>query len=223
MTSSPPVAASKKQVPPYVPFKTFSNTLTGWETALPARVDRTLFRSFSGAMQSWLIGTLRYFELIDEDGHPTDRLKRLLAAQGHDREKHVADMVKRGYPFVFANNLDLSKATLGQLQDRFKETGLQGDTIRKAMALFMALAKAGGMTISPFLKMPRQRRTVAPGGSSRPKGGPKGNAPPKPPATSIATKTPTQMLIDILDLEEMGDEEQQAVWTLLRYLKKRGS
>lgn len=31
------------------------------------------------------------------------------------------------------------------------------------------------------------------------------------------------MLYELLNLEEMGEEEQAAVWTLLRYLKKRGS
>jgi hypothetical protein len=50
---------------------------------------------------------------------------------------------------------------------------------------------------------------VTPGASSTPPSQPQ----PQP-------LTPFQVLYEMLDLEEMGEEEQSAVWTLLRYLKK---
>ena len=37
------------------------------------------------------------------------------------------------------------------------------------------------------------------------------------------TKTPFEVLYELLDIDEMSEEQQQAVWTLLRFLKKRGS
>jgi hypothetical protein len=189
---------TKAQSPPYLPYKTFSTTLAGWATALPARIDRTLFRSFSGAMQSWLIGTLRYFELIDPEGHPTDKLKRLVVAtEGPERQKLIADLVRRGYPFVFANDLDLSKATAGQLQDRFKDAGLQGDTVRKAMALFMALAKDAGMQLSPYLKMPRQRRSNGPAQRAVPTKTPRAASPEKQPAVPPAGDSMTMKVVSL--------------------------
>ena len=214
--------APDKLTPPYLPYKTLANTLAGWSVGIPGRIDRSLFRSFSGAMQSWLISTLKYFHLIDGAGSPTSRLERLVASEGPERQKVFAEMVKQGYQFVFANNLDLSKATAGQIQDRFKDTGLQGDTIRKATALFMALAKEAGMPLSPYLKLPRQRR-----GNGVAKTVPrrKADESPVPPVTPSSpvdqpSKTPVQMLIDMLNIEGMDDAEQQAVWTLIRYLKK---
>ncbi|MGH9894989.1 MAG: hypothetical protein ACREA0_24015, partial [bacterium] len=44
-----------------------------------------------------------------------------------------------------------------------------------------------------------------------------------PPPQPSAAKTPMQTLIDILDPEAMSKEEQEAVWVLIRYLKKGAS
>lgn len=216
-----------KSVPPYLPYKTFANTLAGWTAAgVPGRIDRTLFRSFSGAMQNWVISTLRYFNLIDVDGHPTARLHGIVSAEGEERQRLVAQVVKEGYGFVFAGKLDLATATAGQIQDRFKETGLQGDTVRKAVALFLALAAESGMKLSPYMKLPRQRRqngskppAKKPAMASRPLSAVAVTAPARTPTSA----SPVQTLIDMLDIQEMDDAEQAAVWTLIRYLKKRGS
>ena len=98
--------------------------------------------------------------------------------------------------------------------------------MRKAVALFLALATESGMKLSPYMKLPRQRRQ----NGSRPTA--------KKPAAANATTsavastlpmrthqsaTPVQTLIDMLDIQEMDDAEQAAVWTLIRYLKKRGT
>ena len=39
--------------------------------------------------------------------------------------------------------------------------------------------------------------------------------------SNTASKTPAELLLEILDPEAMSDEEQSAVWTLLKYLKKQ--
>jgi hypothetical protein len=215
-----------KLTPPYLPSKTLMNTVSNWrQIGLPNRIDRTLFRSFSGAIQTWLIGTLRYFALIDEHGTPTDRLQRLVKAERPEMQKILADMVRTGYPFVFVPGFDLSKATAGQIQDKFRATGLQGDTVRKAMALFMALAKEAGMPLSPFMKVPRQRSQNGPRKTPQksPKP-PKGQFTPAPEHTAtIVQAKPFDVIYGMLDMELMSEEEQSAVWTLLRYLKKGGS
>jgi hypothetical protein len=47
-------------------------------------------------------------------------------------------------------------------------------------------------------------------------------SPPQAPAPPIEGKKPSEILLTHLDLKEMDDEQQAAVWTLLKYFKSRG-
>lgn len=45
--------------------------------------------------------------------------------------------------------------------------------------------------------------------------------PPPPTAPPPAAQDPVSVLVSIIDMATMSEEEQQAVWTLIRYLKRR--
>ena len=212
----------RKPVPPYLPYKTFMNALASWRVALPSRIDRSLLGSYSGAMQGWLLATLRYFALIDADGHPTGKLQHLVAADGQERQKLLGEFVRQGYPFLFRDGFDLSKGTAAQLDEKFKDTGAQGDTVRRCVGFFMGLAKDAGVPLSPYLKM--RRKTTNGRKATARKTKAKVERIVKSPATieTAGTVTPFQVLYELLDPTDMDDAEQQAVWTLLQYLKKKG-
>ena len=210
----------RKPLPPYLPYKTFTNTLSGWRVALPNRIDRSLLGSYSGAVQGWVLATLRYFSLIDADGHPTEKLQRLVAAEGQARQKLLIELVRHGYPFLFTDGFELSKGTPAQLEEKFKGAGAHGDTVRRCVGFFMGLAKDAGVTLSPYLKMRRRR---ASNGRKTPVHKPKAPVTPEPPTPAVpgeAARPDFKVLFDLLDPANMDDAEQQAVWTLLRYLKK---
>ena len=214
----------RKQLPPYLPYRTFSNTLAGWRAALPGRIDRSVLGSYSGAMQGWVLASLRYFSLIDADGHPTGKLREVVSAEGERRTELLLALVHDGYPFLFGTGFDIASGTAAQLEEKFKDTGAKGDTVRRCMGFFMGLAKDAGVSLSPYLRPARRKAS-----NGRKKAQPRKPQPepePAPPSTSSddgrASRPDFQVLYELLDPESMDDGEQQAVWTLLMYVKRKG-
>lgn len=149
---------AKKPIPPYVAYKTFINFVNGLKAAgIPNRIDKSIIR-LSGAAQSQLIYALRFFDLIEADGKPKEALTRLVNSEGAERKKLVKEMTLRGYGFVFSSELDLNAATGKQVEELFGEHGVQGETARKAISLFLLFAKEAEIKLSPHLKVPRTRR-----------------------------------------------------------------
>lgn len=223
-----PEQGQPNPVPPYLPFTTFDNTISGWKVVLPNRIDRSLLGSYAGGTQTLLLNALKYFGLIDTEGVPTDSLRRLIAADESERPKLLAAITRQAYPFVFRNGFDLAKTTPQELRDKFAATGsVSGETLDKAISFFTALAKAADMDMSPFVKT-RQRRAGSRKSAAR-RAKPLtlanvGNIDVPPPSYHIGVvppPTPFKVLFDLLDPSLMTDAEQQAVWTLLQYIKKR--
>ena len=143
-------------------------------------------------------------------------------ASDQERPKLIAEMLRTGYPFLFTKDVDLSNITYSDLKRKFEETGAQGETASKAISFFTGMAKLADMKVSPFVAT-RQRRT---NGRKPKKTAPLPSTPtpavPPSPMTPLAagTLTPMQVLIDMLNVDDMDETEQAAVWTLIRYLKK---
>jgi hypothetical protein len=151
-------AQPKPVTTPYLPWKTVDNTISGWKVVLPSRIDRSLLGSYAGTMQALLLSALKYFRLIDTSGVPTDLLRALAVADGPERQTIIAGLVRQGYPFLFQAGFDLTKATPQQLSEKFESTGISGETKTKAISFFTAMAKAGNIELSPFVKT-RERRS----------------------------------------------------------------
>ena len=87
-------SAEGRSLPPYVPYKTFKNFLEGLRIAMPARIDRSIMGSLSGAIQSQLINALKYLKLIGPTDTPTDRLTRLVNSEkGLTSKKSVEEVL----------------------------------------------------------------------------------------------------------------------------------
>ncbi len=143
----------KKPTPPYLPYKTLTNFLERLKVGIPARIDRSVMGSFSGAAQAALFTALKYLHLIDQNHIPTEALTRLVNAQGEEREKFLKVMVGTYYPFLFKGEADdFKRMTAHQLQERFEASGVSGGTVPKSIAFFMAMAKDAGIELSPHLK-----------------------------------------------------------------------
>lgn len=159
----------KKPLPPYLSYKTFRNFIDSYAVTPIDRIDRSAMPSLSGANQSWLIGALRYFQLIKDDGRPTEDLPKFAKSQGQERKKLLRDILARSYPFVF-ESIKLESATPRQLEEQFEKTEATGDTVKKCIAFFLAAVKEADLTLSPLLRRmrysrPRNRRQTATPGS----------------------------------------------------------
>ena len=209
---------------PYGPYRTFRNYVDGLRTGMPQRIDRSVLGTLSGAAQSQLIGALRYFDFIKADGTPTDRLRKFVAADKPEQERMLREMIRNVYPFLFKESIDLQRVTPTILNDAFAKAGASGDTVRKAVVFFMFAAKDAALPLSPFIKLPRLGKAIA-RRRTRTNGGQTTVVSPGAPAPPDAapSQSPYDMLIAILDPDSMEEEEQKAVWTLIRYLKRQES
>src|ERR1035438_10278775 len=97
-------------VPPYVPYRSFRNFIDSLKQGIPARIDRSVMSSMSGALQSQLTTTLRYLMLISPTGQPTNSLPKLVNSEGPERAKAMREIITNCYPFLF-QNFDLKNAT----------------------------------------------------------------------------------------------------------------
>jgi hypothetical protein len=149
----------KKAYPPYLPYKTIGTFIDSLKVALPQRIDRSLMKSMSGGMQSALMSALAYLDLINSDtGAITEKLNRLVHSEGAERQRGLQEILTGSYPFIFEDGLQLDRATTSQLEERFKQSGASGDTLRKSVTFFLKAAKDAGLKVSPHIKGVRVSR-----------------------------------------------------------------
>lgn len=207
------------RIPPYVSYKTFKTFLDDLNVhGVPNRIDRSVLMRFSGTVGTQLLSALRWLRLIGLNDEPTDDLRNLANAHGsNDWQTTLTAVVADRYAFVM--NLDLARITPGQLSEVFRKNFTsKEDVLRKCEAFFLHAVQDAGIEINArILKRTRQQRAASPRRRARTQE-PKDTEPEETPAE---VATPYENLIEILDPSKMDDQEQQAVWTLIRYLRKQ--
>lgn len=148
-----PGERNQTRFPPYVSYRTFRNFVEQLGPRVPARIDRSYWGDmFSGSSGGHLMSALRFLELIDDKGQPTDRLRPLAGARGDDRTSVLHDIAMDSFSFVFRGFPDPQNATYGQLEDIFRTRfPLSGDLSRKCLKFFIELSNDAGITLSPFI------------------------------------------------------------------------
>lgn len=143
-------------VVPYVPFKTFLTAVDALEAGLPNQLDRSVWPSYSGAIQGQLLGAFRFLGLMDEGHCPTPALADLVSKRGARREL-LRGLIERHYRTLVA--LDLTRTSPRQLDEALRQYGLSGATHKKAVSFFLQAAQFAGMPLSVLLKA--KTRTAA--------------------------------------------------------------
>ncbi|MBV9290315.1 MAG: DUF5343 domain-containing protein [Hyphomicrobiales bacterium] len=220
--------ARPARTPPYTSYRTFKTFIHDLrEHGVPSRVDRSVLPRFSGAVGTQLMHALRFLGLTEDQGRPTPRLKELANAYGsaHWPEK-LSELLRREYAPMFA--IDLESATPSHFNEAFRKAFPAADAVvQKCVTFFLYAANDAGVKISGRVLKGRKPRSLA----TRKKGGPapgkmqeveKGPSQPGPVASLIEGEKPSEMLLRRLDPKEMDEEQQAAVWTLMKYFKARG-
>ena len=148
----------KKVIVAYVPFKTFTAALEGFERHMPAQIDNSVWPTYSGAIRSQLLGALKFLNLIDDLGHPTATLKTLVEDKAN-RKPMLRKILESSYkPVVSAGLQHMTPKMFDDLMDAY---GMTGDTQKKVSSFFLQAAKYAELPMSPLLQ---KRRT---GGTRR--------------------------------------------------------
>jgi hypothetical protein len=151
-----------KRLPPYVSYRTFRNFIDQLGPKMPARFDRSYWGAmFSGSNGGHLMGALRFLDLIDDRGQPTDRLKPLASAKGDLRMAVLRGICVDRFSFVFQGSPDPEDATYAQLEEKFAgRFPLKPDVSRKCLKFFIELSHDAGIPLSPFIT--KRFRTARP-------------------------------------------------------------
>jgi len=120
----------------------------------------------SGGNQSALLAALKWFELIDDVGAHGERLEDFVKAP--EPGAVLRKMLPQAYKFMSDGSIQIDRATGSQVEEKFRDYGLTGSTIVKAMAFFISACKEAGTPLSAHIKLPKVVRTQ---GGSKPRKG----------------------------------------------------
>jgi len=134
---------------PYLPWKTFISVLEAFSKFVPDHVHPSMWPTYSGAVKSQVLATLRFLRLIEDDGAPTELLRRIAASDPSKWPPLIKESLKQSYVSLMA--CDLTKATPGSFDAEVRKYGQDGDTHRKAASFFLQAAKYAGVPLSPLL------------------------------------------------------------------------
>lgn len=145
----------KAKTPAYVSFKTFSKFINGLqENGIPSHINRSIMDGMSGSAQSAVMGTLEFLNLVTQSGEPTTEFQQLIESNEDNRVSVLRSVIEKSYPFLFSGVIDLKRATTKHVEEAFRAQGVSGSTIVKCIAFFLAAAKASGIQVSPYVKIP---------------------------------------------------------------------
>jgi hypothetical protein len=223
--------ARSSGTPPYTSYRTFRTFIEDLqEHGVPSRIDRSVLTRFSGVVGTQLMHALRFLSLIEDDGRPTQRLKELVSAHAtaHWPEK-LLERLRQEYAPMFA--IDLETATPSHFNEAFRRAFPAAEAVvQKCVTFFLYAASDAGVQISGRVLKGRKPRSLTPRrkparpASAYPPMKESEAGPPQPQSTVPLgdTRKPSEILLAQLDPNAMDDEQQAAVWTLLRYFKARG-
>jgi hypothetical protein len=231
MLSGSSERAKSTRTPPYTSYRTFKTFIQDLhEHGVPSRIDRSVLTRFSGVVGTQLTHALRFLGLIEDDGRPTPRLKELVNAHGSENwPEKLLERLQEEYSPMFA--IDLETATPSHFNEAFRKAFPAADAVvQKCVTFFLYAANDAGVKISGRVLKGRKPRSLTP---RRKPAKPvfahpsvqeieAGPPQPRPAAPPIEGKKPSEILLMHLDPNEMDDEQQTAVWTLLKYFKSRG-
>ena len=223
-----PQAEKVERAPPYISYSSFRTMIGGLkEHGVPAQIDRSVLGNFAGSVATQLLTALRFLGLVEQDGKTLEKLNGLVEAfQTPQWGSALSGVVRDAYKPIMAH--DLKTATPNMIDKAFRESYGGADAVqKKCVTFFLHAARDASMGLSSHLskstrrpgkrgpRTPKEKSDSKGAGTPPPvKGNGEGGSPGRPPSFDA-------MLLQMLDPVQMNEEERNAVWTLILYLKKR--
>lgn len=173
------MATAKKKgagdFPPYITYGAFKSALEKLgETVLPTRFDRHVLHWMSGNDFSALISGLKFLDLVNGENRPMelnmDPLIDSLKTGPAEYRSVLKKLLETHYEPIIGD-FDLSRGTLSELQQRFRDFGLSSpQMVMKCIRFYLKALQDAGVTVSDHIMKPRKRSTPrATGGGARTK------------------------------------------------------
>jgi hypothetical protein len=217
---------TKAATPPYTAFASIKTTISNFkEHGVPSRIDRTVLTNFSGAVRGQVLTAIKFLGLIQGDNRPTEQLIALVDVYGTEAwGPKLLHVLQRSYAPLFG--IELENATSGQFNEKFRaEYPGTDDVQRKSIAFFLNAIRETPFPISKYIMANKKPRSA---GSKR-KGARKENRTRQDNENENNRYTPppiverklSEQVLAVLD-DNPEREVQDAVFVLLKYLRKEG-
>jgi hypothetical protein len=176
----------------------------------PARIDSDFLRvnKIAPGNEYKVVGALRYLDLIDDDGRPTEN-SRMLKTKGATYTLALQEIVRKAYSGVF-HRLKPKEITRDGIYNYFvTEGGLGAEMATKATRFLIRLCRLAEIEIAPDTAQPSprgrrrarsQRQAYRPQAEAIP--GDNGQATPSP-FPFVLTLTPETAQMDVDQLTEL--------------------
>lgn len=164
-----PLDQPKLLTPPYGSFKTlvnFSNDVRDGGH-VPLQIDRSVMPKLSGSAQFETIAALRFLGLVagEKTVKPTALFESFVMAEDQERPAVLRGMLLKAYDFLLGiPELDIERASGQQVIEIFRQQGLGGSTVGRAISFFLAAAREAGIKVSHNVK---PEKTASSSGKSK--------------------------------------------------------
>ena len=218
--------------PPYTSYRTFKTFIEDLhEHGVPSRIDRSVLTRFSGVVGTQLMHALRFLGLIEDDGRPTERLKATgESARAGQLAETLLELLRTGIRADVRNRPGNRDAFPFQrsVQKSVSGCGRGRPEVRDVLSL--CGERCGRENQRPRPQGPEAavsdaaQETCEACVCTSPDKGVRGRRPRRLrlPCPASRARSRQKCFSTHLDLNEMDDEQQAAVWTLLKYFKSRG-
>lgn len=217
---------AKRVAPPYASFSAylnFNNKLR--DTAIPSRIDPSVFGNASGSVSYSIIAALKSLKLINAEGAPTAQFTAFVIASDEDRKPLMQTILKEGYPTLWGGAINVATVSSGQFDEHIRsEYEAKGSTVDKVASFFIAAATFADIELSPHLKARKATKPSASSSKSKRQRKVSEDAVEtagKPPILASPTITDMALeykLVDLMREDGIETDERAAIWTLLQYL-----
>jgi len=152
-------------IPPYGPTRGTLQSLQLLRRTTPARIDSDFLRvnKIAPGNEYKVVGALRFLQLIDDDGRPTEN-SRLLKTKGATYTLALQEIVRNAYAGVF-QTLKPSEVTRDAIYNYFvTDGGLGAEMATKATRFLIKLCRQAEIEVAPDASQPapRGRRRTRP-------------------------------------------------------------
>ncbi|GEM_PF-7072787 len=146
---------TKRNVPPYVSYKTFREFIVALPSGVQEQVDRVVWDSRLGDKTSaQLIAALRFLDLVTMTNEASDALYELASATPEERIQALAVVLQQHYAQVLPA---LAQGSRDDFEAQFARAFCTtGDTTRKCIAFFLHIAMEARLPISREILRGRQ-------------------------------------------------------------------
>ena len=149
---------SRGAIPPYGPTRGTLQSLQLLRRTTPVRIDSDFLRvnKVAPGNEYKVVGALRFLNLIDEDGRPTEN-SRLLKTKGATYTLALQEIVRNAYSGVF-QTLKPDEITRDAIYNYFvTDGGLGAEMATKATRFLLKLCKQAEIEIAPDAAQPAPR------------------------------------------------------------------